>query len=360
MGRGPSTPVVGLVLLGAGIAASTYGAVTSDSGNGAFWIAAAAIVSVLGMILVVPVLVATIARLSGRLPLTARYAARDAARHRTRTVPAVAAVAATVAGVVALGIANASDELQNEKTYVPQAQMGTGFVSWGPEVLPGEEAPDADEAWSRIEAAVAKAAPDVEVGVLRGPSESSGPDGYTTTSVEVPPAVDEQQWSMDVYGPMVTVADDCRACSCPTAADSRGRRRRPGRRARGRLHRLRRDCRRRDGCARTSGAKACDEGEVEHSEPVAGRSWCRGTANGSAPAPTGAVLPTALAEDLGLEVVTTSLRLSGDIDAPTRDPDRGAGRGRGRRHLRLRRARLPAPARGGRSSCWSWACSAAC
>ena len=35
-----STPVVGLVLLGVGIAASAFGAVTSDSGNGALWIAA--------------------------------------------------------------------------------------------------------------------------------------------------------------------------------------------------------------------------------------------------------------------------------------------------------------------------------
>ena len=37
-----STPVVGLVLLGVGIATSAYGAVTSDSGNGALWIAASA------------------------------------------------------------------------------------------------------------------------------------------------------------------------------------------------------------------------------------------------------------------------------------------------------------------------------
>ena len=130
-----STPVVGLVLLGVGIATSAYGAVTSDSGNGALWIGGSAIVSVLGMILVVPVVVSAVARLSGRLPLTARYAARDAARHRTRTVPAVAAVAATVAGVVALGIANASDELQNERTYTPQAdghrldQLGGGRPS---------------------------------------------------------------------------------------------------------------------------------------------------------------------------------------------------------------------------------------
>ena len=78
--------------------------------NGEYFIAGAAIVAVLGMILLVPVVVVGLARLSRRLPLTLRYAVRDAARHRTRTVPAVAAVAATVAGVVALGIANTSDD----------------------------------------------------------------------------------------------------------------------------------------------------------------------------------------------------------------------------------------------------------
>ncbi|WP_416954762.1 ABC transporter permease [Nocardioides sp. T5] len=55
-----ATPVLGLVLLGAGIAGSSYGAVTSDSGNGAIWMAASAVVSVLGMILVVPVVVALV------------------------------------------------------------------------------------------------------------------------------------------------------------------------------------------------------------------------------------------------------------------------------------------------------------
>ena len=72
------------------------------------------------MILLVPVVVAALARLARRLPLVARYAVRDAARHRTRTVPAVAAVAATVAGVVALGIANASDAAESEATYQPR------------------------------------------------------------------------------------------------------------------------------------------------------------------------------------------------------------------------------------------------
>jgi putative ABC transport system permease protein len=92
-------------------------------------IAAAAVVSVLGMILLVPVVVAVLARFSRRLPLVTRYAVRDAARHRTRTVPAVAAVAATVAGVVALGIANASDAAESEATYQPSMPMGRGWLN---------------------------------------------------------------------------------------------------------------------------------------------------------------------------------------------------------------------------------------
>src|SRR5690606_40133323 len=58
------------------------------------------------------------------LPLPVRYAARDASRHRGRTVPAVAAVAATVAGVVAVAIAAASDEKEFEKTYEYQQAVG--------------------------------------------------------------------------------------------------------------------------------------------------------------------------------------------------------------------------------------------
>ena len=54
-----------------------------------------------------------------------RYAVRDAARHRSRTVPAVAAVAATVAGVVALGIATSSDEAQYRATYEPALSPGS-------------------------------------------------------------------------------------------------------------------------------------------------------------------------------------------------------------------------------------------
>ena len=313
-----STPVVGLVLLAVGTAASAYGAVTSDNGNGALWIAASAIVSVLGMILVVPVVVSVLARLSGRMPLTSRYAARDAARHRTRTVPAVAAVAATVAGVVALGIANASDELENEKTYTPQAVMGTGLVSWGPDVLPGEEAPDPGPVWERIEEAVRAAAPDVEITAVRGVEEMYDPNGYTTFYVRTPDGTDEASCCLSVYGPSIAVANAAAELGLDgEAAEAVDR-------------------------ALTAGRAVVFTGTLDQEADVAirGETWDEDmtepevetsdafpaqlvgwdetdTAADVESAPAGAILPTALADELGLPVVTTSLRLTGDLDRAT-------------------------------------------
>ena len=91
------------------------------------------------MIFLVPVVVVAVARRGRRMPLPLRYAVRDAARHRTRTVPAVAAVAATVAGVVALSIGNSSSETKQRALYAPQLPMGMStlvaghsFASYGP------------------------------------------------------------------------------------------------------------------------------------------------------------------------------------------------------------------------------------
>lgn len=132
------SPILGLVLLGAGIAGAVAGAGASTGAGandlGAVLIAGSALVSVVGMILLVPVSVALLARLAARLPLALRFAARDAARHRTRTVPAVAAVGATVAGVVALGIAVSSQEAANAATYAPQLPDGYGSLALSPDI----------------------------------------------------------------------------------------------------------------------------------------------------------------------------------------------------------------------------------
>ncbi|MEQ7127448.1 ABC transporter permease [Actinopolymorpha sp. B11F2] len=159
---GLRSPVVGLVLLGAGIGGSAYGALVKSSGE--LYIAVSALVAVLGMILLVPVVIATAAKVSGRLPFPLRYAVRDAARHRTRTAPAVAAVAGTVVGVVALGIGASSDALENERTYVPSLPLGTGaLVSWN--AKPAE--------WPRFEQAVRRELPGNEVVPVQGIPEQA-------------------------------------------------------------------------------------------------------------------------------------------------------------------------------------------
>ena len=172
--RAPSlrSPLLGLLLLGAGIAGSAYGAASS---GGEILIAASAIPAVLGMVLLVPIILSLVARLSGRLPLALRYAVRDANRHRTRTVPAVSAVAATVAGVVALGIGLTSDDAENEATYQPSVAAGVGIVT----------AYDPDVSWQQLRGVLDRELPGATVTEQRGLAEEAGfsevfgPDGET-------------------------------------------------------------------------------------------------------------------------------------------------------------------------------------
>jgi putative ABC transport system permease protein len=170
--RRPSlrSPVAGLVLVGLGVTGAVAGATRTGSETA---IAGSAILTILGTILLVPVLLAGLSRLSRRLPLTLRYAVRDAARHRTRTVPAVAAVAATVAGVVALGIGNASDAAESEATYTPSTTAGLGVLSnYGP-------TPD----WAAYESLLRRQTPDAQLTQARGVAYST-PDGGSV-SVEL-------------------------------------------------------------------------------------------------------------------------------------------------------------------------------
>lgn len=175
--RPPSTrsPVLGAVLLGLGIATATYGAV---SGGGETLIGVAAVMAVLGMILVVPLVLAGLSRVSGRLPLAGRYAVRDAARHPTRTVPAVAAVAATVAGVVTLGIGGSSDQAEARQTYEPRVPAGVGVVT---AYEPGVD-------WDALRGVVLQAGPDVTVTEVAGVQEffEPGRETYEYVSVRDP------------------------------------------------------------------------------------------------------------------------------------------------------------------------------
>jgi putative ABC transport system permease protein len=168
--RAPSrrSPWVGVGLTSLGVALATLGA---RRANGATLIAGAAVLTVLGMVFLVPVVVVGVARLGRRLPLPLRYAVRDAARHRTRTVPAVAAVAATVAGAVALSIGNTSDEAQAKADYRPLLPMGLA------QVFVNEHHPD----WAAMTAAVHRLAPSARV------SEVPSVARQSRISVEAPP-----------------------------------------------------------------------------------------------------------------------------------------------------------------------------
>ena len=196
--RPPSlrSPVLGLLLLGGGVAVAAYGA--RQGSGGEYAIAVSAIVAVLGMILLVPVVVAGLARLARHLPLPARYAVRDAARHRTRTVPAVAAVAATVAGVVALGIANASDAKQAEMTYTPTLGIGQAAVtSWR------------ETDWETYRAVAERYLPGAAIAPVQGVPEGMGRT-FTEVTIKVEGVMGEELlsgWSSVVGTSLPIVAD---------------------------------------------------------------------------------------------------------------------------------------------------------
>jgi putative ABC transport system permease protein len=161
------SPFVGVALLALGVLGAVLGA---RRGGGEFLIAGAAVVSVFGMIFLVPVVVVALARLGRRLPLPLRYAVRDAARHRTRTVPAVAAVAATVAGVVALSIANSSDQAQAKAEYQPLMPLGLSAI------YVNQPTPD----WPALRRAVDRVAPAARIEAV------TGTDHASSVSVEIP------------------------------------------------------------------------------------------------------------------------------------------------------------------------------
>ena len=194
------SPAVGAVLLGVGIAMATYGA-RSTTSSGELLIAGSAIVCVLAMVLLVPVVVVAVGALARRLPLVLRFAARDAARHRARTVPAVAAVAATVAGVVALGISVTSDSAQARADYTPQlaqgaglatdyAARGAGGVDWAPvsvaleQQLPGATVQEVEVVGGSGRQVVALRAPGARL--LRGYGGSIDGAGVVTEGTTLP------------------------------------------------------------------------------------------------------------------------------------------------------------------------------
>lgn len=102
--------------------------------SGEYGITIGAVVLVLGTLFLVPVILAGVGRLGSHLPTTLRMAARDLARHRSRSAPSVAAVLAAVAGLTFGLTGLASDTEQNRQQYQPQALPGEAVINlYGPE-----------------------------------------------------------------------------------------------------------------------------------------------------------------------------------------------------------------------------------
>ncbi|MEU9890771.1 ABC transporter permease [Sphaerisporangium sp. NPDC051011] len=148
-------PVLGLVLILAGITATVV-----STRHGIAWIVASALLTQLGLVAVVPRLITLTGRLAGFLPLPLRFAARDAARNRGRTAPAVAAVMTAVVALTALGVAWKSGMAQGP-TFGPEYPQGPAgaFSIQSDDLSP--------ELWDRVRAVVRKELP-ASVPVIEG------------------------------------------------------------------------------------------------------------------------------------------------------------------------------------------------
>ena len=204
------SPILGLVLFGLGVLGAVHGA--GQPGGGETFIAGSAILVVLGMVLLIPVVLTVLGRASPRLPLTMRFAVRDATRHRTRTVPAVAAVAATVAGVVALGIGMSSDEAQNRGTYVPSLAMGSAVLTGG--TTPAE--------WAGLTDAVHRELPGARPVVVQGIPEQLSQDRYRYLEVNVRAPQESYGSYGSMFGSSVLVGGSLPRVDVGVPASARG------------------------------------------------------------------------------------------------------------------------------------------
>ncbi|GAA6524640.1 ABC transporter permease [Intrasporangium sp. DVR] len=118
-------PAAGLFVAAVGAAATLWGA-TGDSPN---TVAAGSVALVLGTLLIVPLLLLWLARLTGRAPVAVRMATREAARQRGRATPTVAAILAGAAALCTILVGFASSTALDARFYVPSTAAGAGVVT---------------------------------------------------------------------------------------------------------------------------------------------------------------------------------------------------------------------------------------
>ncbi|MEV0424305.1 FtsX-like permease family protein [Streptosporangium canum] len=153
-------PLLGLVLLVAGVGAMAFG-VRSPSAVMFF----GGVLGLLGMVMVAPMLVRLVGGLAGGLPLPLRLAVRDAARNRGRTAPAVVAVLAAAAAFSAVAVEVASDARLAEKHHRALYPIGTTAI-YGADVT--------EESWRKIRPIVGKTLPGVPLLEAYHPVDAKG------------------------------------------------------------------------------------------------------------------------------------------------------------------------------------------
>lgn len=175
------TPAVGLVVLATGLVTGSIGSVLladafatyqrrlSQAAEGryipdptpslpvALILGGFALVAV-GLVFAVPALVAVTARLGRILPVSARLAFRDAARHRHRTGPATTAITVAVAASVVAAFVVLGSENKARMDWSPSHPLGSALVQ------PGAQVSTANGDWlGEVSESVAQAVPGTTV-----------------------------------------------------------------------------------------------------------------------------------------------------------------------------------------------------
>jgi putative ABC transport system permease protein len=113
--------VLGIALLGSGVAVSALGA----TGSSAMAILAGLAIGEFGLVLCTPALVGLVSRIGRWLPLAPRIALRDASRNRTAAAPAISAVMAAVVGSLAIAVVLVADDQRNHDNHQAAGPLGT-------------------------------------------------------------------------------------------------------------------------------------------------------------------------------------------------------------------------------------------
>ncbi|NMM33466.1 MAG: hypothetical protein HHJ13_05605, partial [Phycicoccus sp.] len=182
----PIAGVVVMALSSTGLILSVAALGKAGPGTQAPLIVVGAVGLVVGCLMVIPAVLAFVGRLGTRLVLPLRLAARDTARQRGRSTPAVAAIMAAVAALTALSISAASLTQHEQDTYQPQGPMGSGAI-----FLDGKDSNQRDAL-----AVLARFAPQLEVnpvGYVYSNAAAMADSGNVPWANLVPPGCTEAQ-----------------------------------------------------------------------------------------------------------------------------------------------------------------------